>query len=88
MQLKLTIVQGGMIEFVRTGVYPEYLVFYSEEFKRSWRVKLRNNIQNGKLKLNGQYIFEYQYNNMNCIIKKLDEHVFRPIDKVGFIMRD
>lgn len=68
--MKLTIVQGGMIEFVLTGVYPEYLVFYSEEYKRSWRVKLRNKKQNGKLKLNGKYMFEYQYKEMNCLIKK------------------
>jgi hypothetical protein len=88
MQIKLTIVQGGMIEFDRTGVYPEYLIFYSQEFKRSWRVKLRNKKQTGKLKLNGKIMFEYQYSDMNCLIKKMDEDEFRPIDNVGFLMRD
>jgi hypothetical protein len=63
MKVSLTIVQGGMREFERTGIYPEYLLFYFHEHKRTWRVKLCNETQRGYLKLKGINQFEYIYDN-------------------------
>jgi hypothetical protein len=65
----LALLQGGMREFEKTGVYPEYLLFYLPDYKRSWRLKLRKKNQNGFLKLNGENQFEYVYKNGKCNLK-------------------
>ena len=88
MNVTLTILQGGMREFERTGVYPEYLLFYLPEYKRSWRVKLRKKNQNGFLKLNGENHFEYAYKNGRCKIKICDSNSWTTIPDAILMMCD
>ena len=64
--LELTIQQGGMIEFEKTGVYPEFLIFNSSQLRRTWRFKKKNKIQNGVLKVNGQIVFHYFFDGLGC----------------------
>lgn len=66
MKVQLTIVKGGMIEFARTGIYPEYLQFIFLDEKKHWRVKLYHEIQSGFLKTKGEIQYEYQYINGEC----------------------
>jgi hypothetical protein len=84
----LTIIQGGMREFERTGVYPEYLLFYLPEYKRSWRVKLRKHTQNGYLKLNGETHFEYAYKNGKCKLRNIGSNSWTNIPDVLLMMCD
>jgi len=84
----LTKVNGGMREFERTGEYPEYLLFYLEDYKKTWRVKLRNDSQNGILKMNKKPQFEYRYINGACWIRDINETNFTEIQFYSFIMQD
>ena len=88
MNVSLKIVLGGMREFERSGIYPEYLLFYFPEFKRTWRVKLRNEIQRGNLKLKGINQFEYFYKNGDCKIKISNNKTFSKIQDVCMMMYD
>lgn len=84
----LTIVKGGLREFERTGEYPEYLLFYLENYKKTWRVKLRNNSQYGILKMNKKPQFEYRYINGECRIRSINEKNFTEIQFYSIIMQD
>ena len=88
MNVSLTIVQGGKREFERTGIYPEYLLFYFPELKRTWRVKLRNETQRGFLKSKGFNQFEYVYKNGNCKIKSCAAKTFTKIEDALMMMCD
>ncbi len=88
MNVSLTIVQGGMREFERTGIYPEYLLFYFPKLKRTWRVKLRKEIQQGILKMNGRIQFEYMYKKGSCKIKNYEAKTFTKIEDILTMLCD
>ncbi len=71
MCLNITFQQGGMLEFERTGIYPEYLLFNLSGTRQSWRVKLRNKKQEGVLKSKGKVVFEYGFNGHWCKYRKV-----------------
>ena len=88
MNVTLTILQGGMREFERTGEYPEYLLFYLPDYKRSWRVKLHKKNQNGFLKLKGEKHFEYAYKNGNCKMRTCGSNSWTTISDIILTMCD
>lgn len=51
---------GGLIEFTKTGSYPDYLVFKSPVLKKTWRQKVKSEKQYGTIKSNGHTLFHYQ----------------------------
>ena len=51
---------GGLIEFSKTGIYPDYLVFKYPLLKKTWLQKVRSEKQNGTIKSNGRPLFYYQ----------------------------
>jgi hypothetical protein len=57
--ISLSIQSEGMIEFEKTGVYPQYLLFHSPKLGRTLRFKQTGGVQNGVLKVNGQIAFNY-----------------------------
>jgi hypothetical protein len=50
---------GGLIEFTKTGIYPDYLVFKFPLLKKTWRQKVKSEKQNGTIKSNGRPLFHY-----------------------------
>ena len=52
--------KGGMFEFEKTGIYPDYLVFKSSFLKKSWRQKVKSETQKGTIRSNGINLFQYQ----------------------------
>ena len=58
--------QGGMREFIKTGIYPDYVVFYSAKLKKRWRQKVVKENQNGHVKSNGIVIFKYELSDNGC----------------------
>jgi hypothetical protein len=71
--IKLTIQSGGMIAFSETGICPHFLVFNSRDLRRTWRLKLKEDIQNGVLKINGQIAFNYFFDGLGCKIQSLKD---------------
>ena len=73
--IKLSIQFGGIIEFEKTGIIPFYLVFHSRELNRTWRFKLKEDTQNGVLKVNGRIAFHYFFDEMGCKIQTVTDEV-------------
>ncbi len=91
MDFTLTIQKGGFKAFEKTGIYPEFLLFYSVQLGTIWRVKLRNEKQNGFLKLKGQIAFYYFFDNGSCKIQSVTNGVVTSecdILKISIEMRD
>lgn len=62
----VTFSQGGMLESIRTGVYPQYLDFYSEIQCKSWRHKVKGDSKKGTLKSGGNLLYSYNFTNEGC----------------------
>ena len=60
--------QGGMIEFARTGRYPEKLSFYSFILDRHWTHRVEGGCKSGTVRTRRQVLFDYEFT-------KGDEHV-------------
>jgi hypothetical protein len=73
--ITLSIQSGGMLEFEKTGIYPEYLLFHSLQLRRTWRFKQLKDIQNGVLKVNGLIAFHYFYDESGCRIQTVTNGV-------------
>ena len=61
MKLEVTHVQGGMREFERTGIYPEYLLFNLPGTRQNWKVRIKQTPQNGFLNSKGKVLYEYSF---------------------------
>lgn len=89
--ISLTVQKGGMIAFEKTGIYPEYLVFNSKTLKRTWRVKLNSEKQQGFLRMNGVVVFNYFFDGLNCKMQELKNgQIYSEweIDLVTIVMMD
>lgn len=71
----LTIQRGGMMDFEKTGVYPEFLLFHSASLERTWRFKLKEEKQKGVLKVNGQIAFRYCFDGLGCKMESVVDGV-------------
>lgn len=89
--MTLTIQSGGMIEFEKTGSYPQYLVFNAPKLRRTWRLKRKENAQNGVLKVNGQVAFNYFFDEKGCKMQSVNDGVVDvewEIDEIVIQLRD
>ena len=71
MRLEITYQQGGMREFERTGIYPEYLIFNLPGTRQSWRVKVKKKPQKGVLKSKGVVVYEYKFDGHFCKFREV-----------------
>ena len=71
MELEITHVQGGMREFERTGVYPEYLLFNLPGTRQNWKVRIKQTPQNGFLKSKGKVVYEYRFKEHSLKLRKV-----------------
>ncbi len=63
-----------MLEFERTGIYPEYLLFNLKGSKQNWRVKIKNKPQEGILKSKGIPVYEYSFDGHWCKFRKVNKN--------------
>ncbi|MGM1057236.1 MAG: hypothetical protein ACQEWG_15220 [Bacteroidota bacterium] len=71
MSLYITHVQGGMREFERTGIYPEYLLFNLPGTRQNWTIRIKERPQLGVLKSKGEILYEYNFDGYSCNFRKL-----------------
>lgn len=57
--IHITHTQGGISEFKKTGVYPNYLIFYSDKQKKKWKHKFNGIKKEGKLISGGKLLYYY-----------------------------
>lgn len=90
--ITLTIQKGGMLEFEKTGVYPEYLIFHSHKLEKTWRIRQRHEHQTGVLKSRGEVIYNYKKRGQICKIQSVENGVpvsdWFEVDNVMFMMCD
>ena len=89
--IKLSIQSGGMFAFEKTGVYPEFLVFHSAQLRRTWRLKLKKDTQNGVLKVNGQIAFHYFFDGLGCRMQSITDGIISAeceIEEILMELRD
>jgi hypothetical protein len=79
--------QGGMLEMMRTGKYPDYIHFHSGHYRQSWKHKVHSTNQNGKLTKSGQILFEYKISDSNVWVKIPGSDLWHTMD-VETIMYD
>jgi hypothetical protein len=76
--LTVTREQGGMREFEKTGIYPNYIVFNSYKLKKSWRQKVTKENQKGYVRSNGNIIFNYELSDNGCSVQFIRENIPNP----------
>jgi hypothetical protein len=90
--ITLTISKGGMLEFEKTGVYPEYLIFHSDKIKKSWRIKQKYKNQAGVLRSGEEVIYNYMIRDEICKIQSVENGVpvsdWIEVENVMFMMCD
>ncbi len=69
--MEITHVQGGMREFERTGIYPEYLFFNLPGTGRHWTIKIKQTPQTGVLRSKGSILYEYNFDGNVCKFRKV-----------------
>ena len=73
MCLNITFQQGGMREFERTGIYPEYLLFNLPGTRHSWRIRIKEKPQEGFLKSKGKIAYHYSFDGDLCKTRIVNE---------------
>ncbi|WP_029038755.1 hypothetical protein [Salinimicrobium xinjiangense] len=68
--LEIIHVQGGMREFERTGIYPEYLLFNLAGTRQNWTIRIKQTPQQGVLKSKGKVLYEYSFDGTWCTFRK------------------
>jgi hypothetical protein len=64
--------KGGMLEFEKTGIYPDYLIFKSSFLKKSWRQRFKSEAQKGTIRSNGIILFHYQLTRSGIKLRYVD----------------
>ena len=57
--LFVTHIMGGMMEFEKTGVYPDKLTIVSFKHNHKWYIKVKGDKQQGTLKIKRVAVYEY-----------------------------
>ena len=66
---------GGMMEFQKTGVYPEKLIIYSLKYEHIWRIKVRKDTQTGTLCIKKIPFYNYNFDGKSFCFQKLDNGI-------------
>ena len=92
MNLEIRHVQGGMREFERTGIYPEYLLFNLPGTHQNWKVKIKEKPQQGVLKSKGVVVYQYHFDGHFCKFRRVNSDgsfsVWMEPESMSIEMRD
>ena len=89
MELEVTHIQGGMREFERTGIYPEYLLFNLPGTRKNWRIRIKQTPQTGVLKSKGRVLYEYRFDGSGCSFRNVkNDGSFSAWKKPEFMMHE
>lgn len=89
--INLAIQTGGYVAFEKTQSLPQYLVFNSPELRKTWRLKLIKDRQNGVLRINGKIAFHYFFDGLGCKMQSIDSGIITSeweIEEIMMVMRD
>lgn len=89
--LYITHTMGGMMEFEKTGIYPNKLRISSTKYDHVWRIKITEESQSGMLRKKRVVVYNYVFDENSFRIQEVRDNV--PIsnwDDIGMtvIMND
>ncbi len=61
--------QGGMEAFKESGIYPDFMIFYSTYYDYTWTEQFTSETQEGPLSMNGRILYEYKLSGDKCTIR-------------------
>lgn len=79
--------QGGMLEFQRTGRYPEYLIVKSKKWGRRWKKDISGDKKEGVLHVNRKPMYTYRFTDDDLFILDIDGNPVE-IDTYSIMMVD
>lgn len=79
--------RGGMIEFQRTVVYPEYLIVKSKKWGRRWKKDISGDKIEGVLHVNRKPMYTYRFTEDDLVIFDMDGNAVE-IDSYSIMMVD
>jgi hypothetical protein len=80
----VTHTMGGLREFQKTGIYPNKLRIASLKYDHVWRIKIKDEIQSGVLRIKRIAVFNYVLDEKGFRIQEVTDNV--PIsdwDEIG-----
>ena len=69
--LFVTHTMGGMMEFEKTGIYPNKLRISSIKYNHVWRIKITEESQSGMLKIKRVPVYFYVCNEVGVTIQEV-----------------
>tara|TARA_R100001143_G_scaffold63512_1_gene71143 strand:+ start:24188 stop:24469 length:282 start_codon:yes stop_codon:yes gene_type:complete len=79
--------QGGMLEFQRTGKYPEYLIVKSKKWGRRWKKDISGDQKGGVLHVKRKPMYTYRITDGEVSIFDMDGNAVE-IDTYSIMMVD
>ena len=73
--LYITHTMGGMMEFEKTGIYPNKLRISSMKYNHVWRIKITEESQSGMLKIKRIPVYFYTYDETSFTIQEVVDGV-------------
>jgi len=73
--LYITHTMGGMMEFEKTGIYPNKLRISSMKYNHVWRIKITEESQSGMLKIKRIPVYFYAYDETSFTIQEVVDGV-------------
>lgn len=87
----VTHIMGGMLEFQKTGIYPNKLRISSLKYDHVWRIKVIDEIQSGVLRIKRVAVYNYVFDEKGFRIQEVkDDQPISNWDEIGMtvIMND
>lgn len=90
MDLTVTHSMGGRMEFEKTGIYPDYLIFSSEKLQFTWKFRRTAGLQTGVLKINGKDYYNFTFDETGCKVQEIKDGLSNSWEVLGvsFILSD
>lgn len=79
----VTHTMGGMLEFQKTGIYPNKLRISSLKYDHVWHIKVTDDIQSGVLRIKRVVVYNYVFDEKGFRIQEVRDNV--PISDWGEI---
>lgn len=73
--ISATFIQGGRIEYMETGVYPEWLYIKSKKYQTSWKRRAPDGKAQGVLKTGGKKVFNFRFDGSRLSIQEIVEGI-------------
>lgn len=73
--ITITHQMGGIMEFERTGIYPNKLLIKSVKYKQTWVFRLKDGQKIGSVKKNGKVVYNFIFDGHQCKVQPINNGI-------------